>query len=110
MGDVVHVDAARGHVGCDQYRYNPILEVGKSRISLRLRPVAVEHAGAEPLFAKLAREPIGATFGAHEYQASSIFGAKQADEQGKTLVCRHFKGLQLYAGDWFGSRTQSNPQ
>ena len=44
VGDVVHVQAARGDVRGDQHLITAFLKSAQGRVALRLRAVAVNHA------------------------------------------------------------------
>src|SRR5258707_9946313 len=49
VGDVLHVDSARGEVGRHQDAVAPLLKAGQRRGALRLRAITVNHRGLDAL-------------------------------------------------------------
>ena len=66
VGDVIHMNAARGDVGGDQHSRTPLLEVAQRRVPLGLAAVAVNHAGIESIANQFLSQPLGAALGAGE--------------------------------------------
>ena len=66
VGDVIHVNAARGDVGGDQHSRASLLEVAQRCVALGLAAVAVNHAGIKSIANQFLSQPLGAALGAGE--------------------------------------------
>src|SRR5690606_26318398 len=74
VGDLVHIDAARGDVGGDQNAQLAVLEGFKRALALRLALVAVDGAGLDAARLQIGRDLVGAVLGLGEDQAARIGG------------------------------------
>ena len=70
MGDLVHVDAARGDVGGDQHAQLAGLERLKRALALRLALVAVDGPSLDAAGLQIGRDLVGAVLGLGEHQAA----------------------------------------
>ena len=71
VGDVLHVNSARGHVRGDEHAILPALKSGECRGSLRLRAVAVDHGRDDALAVQVFGDSLGAALGARENRGSA---------------------------------------
>ena len=78
MGDVLHMDAARSQIGCDQNAIASLLKSGECRSPLGLRAVAVNHGSGEAFAIQVLGQPFGSPLGAREHQAAASFFRQQA--------------------------------
>ena len=87
VGDLVHVDAARGDVGGDQDAQLAVLERLKRALALRLALVAVDGAGLDAARFQIGRDLVGAVLGLGEDQAARIGRVgEQFGQQGALLA------------------------
>jgi len=78
MGDVIHMNPARRHVGGHQYTVSTVFEALQHFVPLALRAIAVDRGHLVfPALQKF-REPVGALFGA----------TKMRKEPSRSSACR----------------------
>jgi hypothetical protein len=79
--DVVHVQAAGGHVGRDEGVDAPRLEAREGALALPLRLVAVHGDGLEVTGAQPLDQPVRAALGSHEHERPPASPAPQLAHQ-----------------------------
>ena len=79
--NVIHVNAAGSHVGSDKQPRASALEIRQRRGALRLRAVAMDHAGRPSPALQLLRQPLRAALGAREHQRAAAFARQQPLQQ-----------------------------
>ena len=86
MSDVIHVNAASGYVGGDEYSVDTVFETLQRFITLALRAVAVDarHFVFPPL--QKFREPVGPLFGAHEDEERTLLLLQQMNQEIKKYL------------------------
>src|SRR5262249_4389144 len=70
----IHVNAARSHVGRDQYPVRSVLKTAQCVVALILRAVAMNGGGLPSFARKFFRKPVRAVFGPREYEKRSLLG------------------------------------
>src|SRR5215475_333549 len=75
--DVLHVNPARSHVGCHKDLIASLLESRQSRISLRLRTVAVNLRRCKSVVVQVRRDPLRLPLRSRKYQHSASFFRQQ---------------------------------
>ena len=96
VGDVLHVDAARSHVGGHQDAVAAALESGQRRRALRLRAVTVNHGRSKSLADQGLGQPLRSPLGAREDQAAARLARKQALQDFLFAVVGNFEGLDAH--------------
>src|ERR1035438_4856658 len=96
MSDVIHVNAARGHVGGDEYAVDAIFETLQRFITLALRTIAVDARDfVFPALEKF-REPVGPFFGAHEDEERTLLLLQQMNEEIEFGTFLDFVAEEIY--------------
>src|SRR5882757_7632588 len=81
MTDVIHVNAAGGHVGGDEYSVDAVFETLQRFITLALRAVAVDARHFVFSALQIFGKPVGPFFGAHEDEKRTLLLLQKMNQE-----------------------------
>src|SRR5271154_2103215 len=93
LGDVVHVNPARGQISRYEDADTPLLESGECRGALRLRTPAVNHGRSEAFAVQAESQAFASALGAREDENSALILSQQAAQHIEFAIGGDFESL-----------------
>src|SRR5277367_2630752 len=93
LGDVVHVNPARGQISRYKDADTPLLESGECRGALRLRTPAVNHGRSEAFAVQAESQAFASALGAREDENSALILSQQAAQHIEFAIGGDFESL-----------------
>jgi hypothetical protein len=101
VGDIIHINATGGDIGCDQNIHAPTFEAAESAVTLALAAIAVDRFSTEASFLKMQLNPVCATLGTREHDGAFQARIAQNVSQNAALgTCFNVQNVLVNPLNW----------